>query len=310
MADRHWTVVVVADDQTAVRQYRVPRNRARLAIAAVLIMIAAVGSLLTRALDAPAITPDGNLARTNVLLQAELSELTARIDSLRGAVEGLAAKDDYYRLLAGLDPLESDVHRVGIGGPGLDRIETTRLYDMNRSTAQRAFLAGGQVSTLLRRAQLLAFSWREAEDSLSERRLRLESFPSITPTRGFISSSFSPSRWHPILDRPRPHTGIDVVAPVGTPVVAAARGRVAFVGEQGDYGLMIDIDHGYGHVTRYAHLSAFNVRAGQLVMRGDTIGAVGQSGLAVGPHLHYEVLVDGRAANPRRYLLDFRVVPE
>src|SRR5690606_11177737 len=107
-----------------------------------------------------------------------------------------------------------------------------------------AFSASMQLNSLISRARVLAFSWREAEDTLSGKHARLAATPSIYPTRGYVSSSFSTSRWHPILDRPRPHAGIDIVANTGTPVVAAANGRVASAGHRGDYGLLVDIDHG------------------------------------------------------------------
>jgi murein DD-endopeptidase MepM/ murein hydrolase activator NlpD len=310
MPERQWTVVVVSSDETGVRQFRVSRERARLAVALIILIFAAALSGVVGATGGPAAEPNQRLVRTNTLLQSELDQLTLQIDSLRSALDGLAVKDEHYRLLAGLDPMDAGVRMVGIGGPGLPTAEGSALFDADRDAARRTFAASSQVNALLRRARLISFSWREAEDSLSEKRHRLESLPSISPASGFVSSSFARSRWHPILDRPRPHTGIDIAAPIGTPVVAAAKGRVAFVGPQGDYGTMIDIDHGYGHTTRYAHLSRTTVRTGQLVMRGDTIGAVGQSGLATGPHLHYEVLVDGKSANPRRYIMDFRVVPE
>ena len=97
---------------------------------------------------------------------------------------------------------------------------------------------------------------------------------------------------------------VDIVAARGTPIVAAARGRVRYVGFAGEYGLTVEIDHGYGYVTRYAHASRALVRVGQPVERGDMIGRVGDTGLAIGPHLHYEVLVNERQANPRWYMIE------
>ncbi|HEY0306428.1 MAG TPA: M23 family metallopeptidase, partial [Longimicrobiales bacterium] len=144
----------------------------------------------------------------------------------------------------------------------------------------------------------------EARDTLAEKRDRLESTPSILPTRGYVTSVFSRSRMHPILDVARPHEGIDITAPTGTPIMAAAKGSVRFVGTDGGYGLSIEVDHGYGVVTRYAHASKALVKHGQQVQRGDTIGLVGQTGLAIGPHLHYEVLVNGKATNPRQWFLN------
>jgi murein DD-endopeptidase MepM/ murein hydrolase activator NlpD len=167
-----------------------------------------------------------------------------------------------------------------------------------------------QLSALLHRARLLAASWRQAEDTLSERHARFSATPSISPTAGYISSEFSRSRWHPILEKPLPHTGIDIVAALGAAVIATARGRVETVGYHAEYGLTIDINHGYGVVTRYAHLSKTVVRVGEIVARGQQIGTVGQSGLAIGPHVHYEVLVNGRATNPRRYILERDVIQD
>jgi murein DD-endopeptidase MepM/ murein hydrolase activator NlpD len=310
MPDRHWTVVLISEAETGVRQFRFSRERVRLGIAMAIIGLALTALLLIGAVGTSSTTPDERLLRTNAVLRGELSDLSQRLDSLRLTLGDLEAKDEHYRLLAGLDPLDAGVRLVGLDGAGIDRTDQTALHGVDRFLARRTYNAASQVSALLRRARQLDFSWREAEDSLTEKRLRLESMPSIAPANGYISSAFSARRWHPILDRPRPHTGIDIVAPTGTPVVASARGRVSYIGEQGEYGLMIDIDHGYGYVTRYAHLSRARVRLNQPVVRGDTIGAVGQSGLAAGPHLHYEVLVDGQPANPRRYLLNFRVVPE
>lgn len=115
-----------------------------------------------------------------------------------------------------------------------------------------------------------------------------------------VSSSFAPNRLHPILGIRRPHNGIDLAAPTGTPIKAASDGVVAFVGRRGGYGRTIIINHGRGYKTLYAHLSSYasSIRPGQQVEQGEFIGRVGQSGMATGPHLHYEVHVNGRPRNP------------
>ncbi|MBC7323857.1 MAG: peptidoglycan DD-metalloendopeptidase family protein, partial [Moorella sp. (in: Bacteria)] len=98
------------------------------------------------------------------------------------------------------------------------------------------------------------------------------------------------------------HTGLDIAGSIGEPVGAAEDGTVTFVGYDGGYGRMIAIDHGGGLVTRYAHLSGYNVRSGQQVSRGQVIGYVGVSGRTTGPHLHFEVLVNGSFRNPYEFL--------
>jgi hypothetical protein len=310
MARREWTVVIVSDDDAEVRQFRLSREAIRIAIAVGLFLFAGLTSLATALLlGAGAGRADSQLAEKNALLVGQLAALGNKVDTLEISLGNLARQDEFYRLLAGLQPTGADVLMAGIGGPDGDSLGASDLFRADPRVGRQAFYTGSQVSTLIRRARVLSFSWREAHDTLAEKHARFSATPSIYPTRGYVSSVFSNARWHPSLGRARPHTGIDIVAPVGTPVVSSARGRVASVGHQGEYGLMIEIDHGYGIVTRYAHLSRAGVRVGMTVERGDTIGAVGQSGLATGPHLHYEVLVNGQPTNPRRFILDSDVEP-
>lgn len=116
-----------------------------------------------------------------------------------------------------------------------------------------------------------------------------------------ISSRFNPSRRHPVLNRIRAHKGVDYAAPVGTPVRAAGEGRVKFVGQQGGYGNVVELEHGSGVVTVYGHLSRFasKLRRGQRVDLGQVIAYVGSTGLATGPHLHYEYRIRGTHKNPQ-----------
>lgn len=105
-------------------------------------------------------------------------------------------------------------------------------------------------------------------------------------------------RRHPLLQELRMHTGVDWAAPTGTPVVAAGAGRVVSAGDMGDYGNTILIDHGAGWQTLYAQLSGFDIRAGDCVTAGTPIGKVGSTGLSAGPHLHFEVRVNGQPIDP------------
>jgi murein DD-endopeptidase MepM/ murein hydrolase activator NlpD len=131
--------------------------------------------------------------------------------------------------------------------------------------------------------------------------------PLVLPVEGRISSRFTRARRHPILGIWRPHLGLDIAAPKGTRVIAPAAGRVRYVGRQFGSGLVVEIDHGSGIVTRYLHLRSAIAQEGQQVAAGTTIATVGSSGLSTAPHLHYEVRVDGRAVDPTKYRL---VMPE
>ncbi|MGH7719678.1 MAG: M23 family metallopeptidase, partial [Gemmatimonadaceae bacterium] len=163
---------------------------------------------------------------------------------------------------------------------------------------------------MIERANTLAASFAQVTDTLERNAERYARIPSIMPTAGWLSSAFSRSRFHPILHTARPHEGIDVSAPMGAPIVAPAAGTVRRVARERGYGLVLEIDHGDGIVTRYAHCSRIVVRSGQRVRRGQEVAAVGNSGLSTGPHLHYEIHVDGRVVDPLTYVLPDGVIPD
>src|SRR4029079_11375111 len=129
------------------------------------------------------------------------------------------------------------------------------------------------------------------------------------PVSGEVSSRFSHSRFHPILQIFRAHEGVDLCAPAGTPIVAPAAGTVGSVRRRCGYGLTIELVHTGGIVTRYAHCRSANVRPGQQVEAGAQIGAVGSSGLATAPHLHFEVLVKGPPVDPIKFVAATRQPP-
>lgn len=250
----------------------------------------------------------GKLAMQNVLLEDEVETMRNRLALLETSLSELSGKDEHYRLLAGLEPIDGEVRQAGIGGPGTATLQSSELYRLDPDQGRLAFSTAYDLNGMIRRTRLLALSWSEAIDSLTSQHNRWEATPSILPTFGYISSAFTRSRMHPILDRARPHAGLDIAAPHGTPILASAKGKVIYAGTRGNYGRMVEIDHGYGYVTRYAHASRLLVRVGQSVMRGDKIAEVGSTGLSAGPHVHYEVLVNGRAVNPNNFVFDAETV--
>lgn len=129
------------------------------------------------------------------------------------------------------------------------------------------------------------------------------SVPSRMPLAGAVLTSNYGMRTHPVLGGTRKHSGIDLAAPTGTPVYATADGVVSKAEWYSSYGLYISVEHGASLQTRYAHLSRLAVAAGDTVSKGDLIGYVGSTGRSTGPHLHYEVRVDGVAVNPIPYMM-------
>ncbi len=130
----------------------------------------------------------------------------------------------------------------------------------------------------------------------------LSATPSVRPTGGWLSSGFG-YRTDPFTKRKRLHKGLDFAANIGTPIFAPADGVISFAGREGGYGKIVSIDHGYGLVTRFAHTSRLLVKTGQKISRWDKIAEVGNTGRSSGPHLHYEVRLNGVPVNPEKYIL-------
>jgi murein DD-endopeptidase MepM/ murein hydrolase activator NlpD len=296
--------LLVRDGENAHRRIALTARARRIVVGGGLILCATLLVLGTFvALNTPDAVRTQQLERRNALLTEELEALRARVGALQDELEVLAEHDAELRILAGLDAIDEEVRQVGVGGPGTPELEAHPLYEVDRETGRATFAAAYDLSALERRARLLSESLHEAADSLQAHRDLLESTPSILPTIGYLSSGFSASRLHPIHHRPLPHEGIDISAPRGTPILAAAKGRVTFAGRRAGYGLLVEIDHGYGYSTLYGHASQVMVRVGQDVQRGDVIAQVGNTGLATSPHLHYEVRVGGRPVNPMNYVI-------
>lgn len=149
------------------------------------------------------------------------------------------------------------------------------------------------------REQNLLNLWQRLEDRIEI----LAATPTLLPADGWITSKFG-YRKSPFGARKTMHKGLDIAASFGTPVRAPADGIVSYVGFDGGYGNLVSIDHGFGVVTRYGHNAKVHVKYGQRVRRGDIIAEVGNTGRSTGPHLHYEVRVNGIAVNPSQYILD------
>lgn len=160
-----------------------------------------------------------------------------------------------------------------------------------------------RIDEAIKESNLKEQSVIELWELLSDRQSLLAATPSIRPARGPIGSRFG-YRVDPFNGKQRMHAGLDIVASPGTPVRAPADGVVSFAGWDEQYGKLISIDHGYGVLTRYAHNSQIYVQVGQKVSRYDVISAIGSTGRSTGPHLHYEVRVDGIPVDPSNYVLD------
>lgn len=247
------------------------------------------------------------LAAKNQAMVEELAGIRQQVASLEGAVEGLSEQNAQARALAGLESIDAEVLQAGVGGPGTSTPRSHPLWGLDSLYSKDAFATSFDLTALERRVQLLSTSLTEAADSLTRHRDWLESFPSILPARGYISSGFSASRMHPVHHRPLPHEGMDISAASGSPIVATAKGEVTFTGFRNGYGLTVLIEHGFGYETLYGHASQILVRRGQEVERGEVIALVGRTGITTAPHVHYEVRQNGRPIDPHRFVIN--VIP-
>ena len=155
----------------------------------------------------------------------------------------------------------------------------------------------------IKESQLREQSVLDLWESLSERQSLLNSTPNIKPAKGWFTSRFG-YRISPFTGRPALHAGLDIAAAPGSPIYSPADGIVAFAGYDEGFGKMVTIDHGYGVTTRFGHTSQVYVQLGQKVSRWDVIASVGNTGRSTGPHLHYEVRVNGVPRDPANYILD------
>ncbi len=307
MSERKWTLVVVPPGSGASRAIEVSQRLLKTAtgfagVVALVALMLGYGTV-SHSVD---LQRSAALERENARLAEELGRLHGELSLLSDTIKTIAERDARIRLLANLEPIDPAVHLAGIGGPAAppDPNSIANAGVLGRRTQEvRVDLAA-----LIRRANLLAASFGEASDSLANHRERVAAMPSIMPTAGWLTSAFSSMREHPILHIARPHEGIDVTAPMGAPIQAPAGGRVVKTGWESGYGNVIVIDHGYGLQTKFAHCSKIEARTGQTVKRNQVIAYVGNTGLATGPHLHYEVHVNGKPVDPLRYVLPDVVV--
>jgi len=240
-----------------------------------------------------------SLRSENKSLKKELKSMIAKYRDMSVKIDSLAKTNNELRLAVNLHPLSDDELKVGVGGGYFDNTIDFLSNDAEDELAK----ATSFVDEISRKISFEKNQFLEISKQLKENRKLSLCIPAIKPCIGAISDGFG-MRMHPILHIRRMHEGIDFIADVGSPVYATGNGRVVFIGRRGGYGLTVELDHGYGYHTIYAHLSKVLVKEGQKVTRGTQIAKTGDSGLSTGPHLHYEVEHNGVKENPAGFFFD------
>lgn len=242
----------------------------------------------------------GDLAGRKTIIEkiaAKDRELFDEVDQLQKSIVAKKAQQD--RVVANIRDLKS--RQVNYQGE-LKSARSNKAQLLGELQAQQAELRK-EYDELDRESDALAAQIRSLQASRRGTRQEVSPYRGsfLRPVSGRITSGFG-MRFHPILKQNRMHNGIDFAAPTGTPIISVAPGVVLSAGYRRGYGNTVVIDHGGGMSTLYAHCSRLFVSEGQRVTRGQRIAAVGSTGLSTGPHLHFEVRIDGRPVDPRRYL--------
>lgn len=245
----------------------------------------------------------GRLATAERTIENQSNQMLSVVGKVREVTADLGRVhqfDTKLRLMMNMDKEPTDVGARG--GPRVEDFSNTYLpLHRQELMARKMHVFLNQLAEDVRLEEVhqqdLLHAMRSNRDALS-------ALPSIWPVEGFISSSFG-GRASPFSGRKGEfHKGLDINNRMGTPILATARGTVAFAAGDGAYGNSVEINHGGGIITKYAHMKNYIVKQGQWVRRGEVIGYIGMTGRTTGPHLHYEVRLNGLPVNPMRYILE------
>ncbi len=230
------------------------------------------------------------------ILSTTLADVQTRVSDMSVSMAEIEEKDAVLRAYADMPQIDRDIRELGIGGTRL-----ANNINLNDGLSDRILSLEMDVQTLSRKVKLELNSYAEIYDKVNDNISLLHSIPSIRPLEGgYLNSDFGYRR-DPYTGKVRFHYGQDITVRSGEPIYAPANGVIKEARTMGEYGKVIKINHGYGYVTLYAHLSSYAVETGQEIQRSDLIGYSGNTGRSTAPHLHYEVHRFGTPQDPLDY---------
>jgi len=225
--------------------------------------------------------------------------LNRKMADAESTLSEIQKRDDLvYRNIFGANPVPESVRKAGFGG-----VNRYKKYEGTEYSAT-LIAAAKRLDILSKQMVVQSKSFDQVVELVKNKEEMMACIPAIQPIALKELTRFGSAfgyRMHPILGYLRKHNGVDLTAPRGTKIYASGNGVVTRADYAGGYGKCVRVNHGYGFQTRYAHMNEMFVRPGQKVKRGDVIGTVGSTGLSTSPHLHYEVLVNGKYQNPINY---------
>lgn len=233
--------------------------------------------------------------------RSQIQSFADKIEIMKKRVGDLSKFEEKVRLIADIKQTSDSSGLIGIGVIPQGDLDLDIPLEENHNTLIREMHE--QVGQIDHAAKTQVLDFTNLIKELEQKRNLLASTPSIRPVNGWITSKFG-YRKSPFTGRREFHAGLDIANKSGTKLIATANGKISYAARKKYIGHLIIIDHGFGRVTKYGHLKEILVKRGQKVKRGDVIGLIGNTGRSTGPHVHYEVRINGTPVNPLKYILN------
>ena len=303
MSKKYYTVLIVPDDSPKTRKLRVPLwILTRSAVVFAVLLLGAIAATVHYFQVVGEITENKILRDENVQLRSDLKRIRERIAHIGSTLDRVERFDQRLRAITLLSDPERHLAIGPVGMADADDRDSPSARVMLGEPEDPAALRS-KLDALSAEAARQEASLQELQAYFEDQKSLLASTPSVWPVRGWVTSDFGP-RLDPFTAERIMHKGLDIAAAHGTPIVSPSDGMVIFAGVEGGYGKVLVLDHGYGVKTRFAHMADIEVKVGDRVKRGDHVGLLGNTGRSTGPHLHYEVRVNGVPENPRKFILE------
>jgi murein DD-endopeptidase MepM/ murein hydrolase activator NlpD len=299
MATGSYTVLVLSDAAAAPRKLHISKRVVAALVSVFSCVCIGFSFFVYEYVNLNVRTLELKHLRREVAAQSVMAE---KIRHLEGEISKVRDLDQRVRVAMGLDKAEAQPAVLAQGGADAETRNALRDA-MAQRTGRLIDWVMGDLTTLAQEIASREESLRELQTHLDKKTAVLAATPTILPTKGLVTAGYG-YRKSPFTGKREFHEGMDIAAPVGTPVVATADGIVRFAGPAASYGNVVFIDHGHGFATAYGHNSTIRVHARQRVRRGEIIAYVGNTGRTTGPHVHYEVHLAGVASNPMKYAVD------
>lgn len=299
MGKEFYRIIVVPQQASDIKKYKLSKRFLR-GLAFVCLAVVSLSSWLvydyTKVKEE--VWETRQLREENEAQREQIYVFANKISAIETQMAKLRQFDAKLRVITNLEKPGTGEQYIGVGGPD----ETVFLdYDGRRNMVVQKMHS--DLENLSVEAIVQEESFNELKEFLEDKKSLLASTPSVWPVRGWVTSNFG-RRISPFTGGYKNHEGLDIATRMGTPIIAPADGRVTYVGVEAGYGKLLVIDHGYSVITRYGHNSKIHVKAGDRVKRGQKVASVGSTGRSTGPHVHYEVRVNGIPVNPKNYILN------